>query len=110
MTKPTQTVADLEWPLQEWDYEKNNELMLFPDQLGKGSSKLAWWKCPVGHSYQQIIHRKVSRHSGCPVCSGHLTVPGINDFATVYPELAKEWHPTSQTRTVHLTRWAVCVS
>ena len=75
-----------------WDYEKNGELN--PAELTCGSEKKVWWKCPKGHSYQQIIQRKTSRNLGCPVCSGHLTVSGVNDFATFYPEAAKEWHPT----------------
>ena len=75
-----------------WDYEKNGELN--PAELTCGSKKKVWWKCPKGHSYQQIIHKKTSRNFGCPVCSGHLTVSGVNDFATFYPEAAKEWHPT----------------
>ncbi len=40
------------------------------------------------------IDRRTLRGSNCPICSGHRTVKGINDFATVYPEMAKEWHPT----------------
>ena len=30
----------------------------------------------------------------CPICTGHRTVSGVNDFATVCPDIAKEWHPT----------------
>ena len=76
--------------LEQWDYKKN---VLPPEEITHGSHDIVWWKCPVGHSYQQSINRKATRHSGCPVCSGHLTVPGVNDFATIYPEMAKEWHP-----------------
>lgn len=71
---------------------KKNSLK--PEEVMPGSHETVWWKCKAGHSYQQPINKKTSRKTGCPVCSGHLTVPGVNDFATVYPELAKEWHPT----------------
>ena len=84
-------VSDIEPLMQEWDFEKND---ILPQEVTCGSNKRVWWKCQNGHSYQQIVHKKVSRNAGCPVCSGHLTVPGINDLATVYPEIAKEWHPT----------------
>ena len=82
--------TDPELSLQ-WDYERNT---LTPKDVSRGSGQKVWWRCDKGHTYQQTIHKKTSRNFGCPVCSGHLTVAGINDFATCYPELAKEWHPT----------------
>lgn len=90
-TGAKQYVSDIESLMQEWDFEKNDVL---PQEVTYGSGKRIWWKCQSGHSYQQTVHKKVSRNAGCPVCSGHLTIPGINDLATVYPEIAKEWHPT----------------
>lgn len=75
----------------QWDTSKN---LSVPQEVTYGSNKMVWWKCSHGHSYQMTVHKKVSRNAGCPICSGHKTVAGINDFATCYPELAKEWHPT----------------
>ena len=77
--------------ISQWDYDKNS---LQPNAVTHGSHEKVWWKCEQGHSYQQAINKKTSRKTGCPVCSGHLTISGVNDFATSYPELAKEWHPT----------------
>lgn len=77
--------------LKYWDYEKNT---ISPDQVSHGSNKMVWWKCENGHSYEMQVHKRVSRSLGsCPICSGHRTVSGVNDFATCYPEIAKEWHP-----------------
>ncbi|MBQ6848572.1 MAG: zinc-ribbon domain-containing protein [Clostridia bacterium] len=78
--------------MAEWDWEKNADFD--PTKITCGSGKKVWWKCPRGHSYQKIVYKKVSRAKSCPVCSGHKTVAGVNDFATHYPELAEEWHPT----------------
>ena len=77
--------------VESWDYQKNTKT---PQEVSYGSGAIVWWKCPAGHSYQQAIYKKVSRNHGCPVCSGHRTVSGVNDFATTFPEIAKEWHPT----------------
>lgn len=77
--------------LEQWDYQRNEKT---PQEITHGSNEIVWWKCSKGHSYQQSIHKKTSRNSGCPVCSGHLTVSGVNDFAATYPEIAREWHPT----------------
>ncbi len=76
--------------IQFWDFEKNE---IRPDEVTRESHKKVWWTCPQRHSYKMTVHKKVSRNAGCPVCSGHKTVKGVNDFATLYPELAKEWHP-----------------
>lgn len=72
--------------LDQWDYQKND---ISPQQVSHGSGKKVWWKCSNGHSYQQAISKKTSRNFGCPVCSGHLTVSGINDFATCFPAWLK---------------------
>lgn len=78
--------------MSEWDWEKNDNTVI--ERLTEGSNKLVWWVCSKGHSYQKTIHKKTSRSSSCPVCSGHLTVSGVNDFATCYPSIAEEWHPS----------------
>lgn len=31
--------------------------------------------------------------SGCPACANRVIIPGENDLATTYPELARQWHP-----------------
>ena len=73
-----------------WDIDKNT---ISPQSVTYGSYMLVWWKCFNGHSFQKRISKMVKNLS-CPICSGHLIVDGINDFATYYPEIAKEWHPT----------------
>ena len=80
--------------LEEWDYEKNT---LSPTEVGSGSKKAAWWKCPNGHSYEMEIHSRAgSQKCGCPYCSvpAKRVLNGFNDLQTRYPDLAKEWHPT----------------
>ena len=38
---------------------------------------------------------KISRQrSGCPVCANRMVLAGVNDLATINPELARQWHPT----------------
>ena len=80
----------------EWDYDKNNTLGIYPDQITYGSDKKVWWICQYGHEWQASInHRTNKSHPrGCPVCAGKTVVIGFNDLATVNPNLALEWHPT----------------
>ena len=75
----------------QWNYEKNGDLT--PQQVSYGSTKKVWWRCEKGHEWQAKISFR-SRGSGCPVCAGQAVVPGDNDFASAYPELAAQWHPT----------------
>ena len=78
--------------MAEWDYEKNNLIGLFPDKLLHKSNKKAWWKCPYGHSWQMEIYHRTDGRT-CPFCANKRVLIGFNDLTTLYPELAKEWHP-----------------
>ena len=41
------------------------------------------------------LYRRACRTGGgCPACSGKVLVEGVNDVATVHPEIAAQWHPT----------------
>lgn len=77
--------------LSEWEYEKNGDLT--PDNVTYGSHKKVWWKCEKGHEWQAIIKSRISG-CGCPVCGMRLLVSGINDLATIHPELISQWHPS----------------
>lgn len=74
--------------LQEWDYEKNNDIS--PENYTKGSNKYVWWLCSEGHSWKASINSRVSGN-GCPYCSGNKVLRGYNDLSTTYPDLIKEW-------------------
>ncbi len=92
---------------KEWDYEGNGSLQ--PSDVTKGSSLDIHWECiNCGHKWVSKIHRRVSKNyeTGCPLCGYHWSdgkihspnttavIQGVNDLASQYPELAKEWHPT----------------
>lgn len=77
---------------KEWHPTKNGKLT--PWNVIAGSQKKVWWLCPEGHEYQQSLIKRTSRDYSCPICSGHKALAGYNDFATKYPQQAREWHPT----------------
>ena len=57
------------------------------------------WRCKEGHTYEALISSRI-RNRGCAVCAGRLVIPGVNDLATLRPELAQEaygWDPTTLT-------------
>ena len=73
---------------EEFDREANGDLT--PDNLSVGSRKTASWNCRAGHRYEQIVERRNAGY-GCPFCSGQRFERGTNDFASLFPRLAKEW-------------------
>ena len=86
--------------LLEWNYIKNNKLK--PDYLTSGSNKKVWWTCSkCGHEW---LARIADRCKGtqCPQCRTQLqaekyvqfVIQSKGSLADIYPEIAKEWHPT----------------
>lgn len=54
---------------QEWNYELNNSLGLFPDRVAPHSDKKAWWICKTcGHTWYAKIDGRTRMNAGCPEC------------------------------------------
>lgn len=73
----------------DWNNVKNGELM--PQNVTAHSHKKVWWKCSCGHEWCASVGDR-SAGRGCPICSGRQLMEGVNDFATIFPELAAEWY------------------
>ena len=68
-----------------------------PSTIVAKSNKEVSWKCIQGHQWIAPVERRTSG-SGCPYCSGRLPIFGVNDLATLNPELASEadgWDPST---------------
>ena len=75
--------------IQEWNYEKNGSLR--PEELLAGTARKVWWKCSTcGYEWRASIASRTSG-VGCPLCSNKTVVCGINDLATLRPDLLEEW-------------------
>lgn len=72
--------------------EKN--LPLTAADVFAGSSKSYWWTCTNGHEFEATASNRSAAKSGCPVCLHRLIITGVNDAATLYPQLVGEFHPT----------------
>lgn len=88
----SETVANYPVIAKEWDYEKNSPLT--PSDVTVGSNKKMWWICPKGHSYSTTAWNRIKNGSGCTICIGKKVLPGFNDLASQYPDIASEFHPT----------------
>lgn len=78
--------------LRQWHPTRNEGLT--PRDLTYGSKRKVWWQCGKGHEWQAVVHTRTGGGSGCPVCAGKRVLAGVNDLATVRPDLVPEWHPT----------------
>lgn len=76
----------------QWDKEKNGNLT--PQNVTAYSNRKVWWKCDLGHQYQAAVASRTMQGGGCPYCAGKKVLPGFNDLATLFPDLAAQWHPT----------------
>lgn len=72
----------------EWNYEKNGDLT--PATVSSHSNKAVWWICGKKHEWKASINSRVNGN-GCPYCSNKRVLPGFNDLATLFPEIASEW-------------------
>lgn len=83
--------AKLDFPhlYEQWSARNSKELS---DYVSNSREKV-WWVCgKVGHEWSQSVRSRVRAVGKCPICSGHILVPGVNDLATLNPVLAAEWH------------------
>ncbi len=81
-------VAEL---LASFDFESNADADV--TKILVWSTKKLHWRCDSGHAWvaSPTSRMRGTRASGCPVCKGRIAVPGVNDVATLYPNLAAEF-------------------
>ena len=73
---------------KEWNYEKNGTLR--PENFSPRSGHKVWWKCSRGHEWIATIDSR-AHGNGCQKCSGRRVEPGVNNVATLAPQLLEEW-------------------
>lgn len=78
----------------EWHPTKNGDLK--PCDVKAGSAKKVWWMCERGHEWMAVIGSRANKNNPrkCPYCSNKKMLIGYNDFATRFPDIARQWHPT----------------
>lgn len=73
----------------EWHPVRNGALQ--PRDVMPGTRKKVWWQCEKGHEWQAAVGSRV-QGAGCPVCMGKRVIPGENDMASHFPDIAAQWH------------------
>lgn len=73
----------------QWHPTKNDGLAA--SDVTANSHKKVWWLGACGHVWDAPVSERV-RGRGCPICKGKRVVAGINDLATVFPDIATHWN------------------
>lgn len=76
----------------QWHPGKNGSLT--PQSVVSGSYAKVWWQCGKGHEWQATVLSRTSNSNGCPICAGKQVIPGENDLASAFPQIAAQWHPS----------------
>lgn len=81
---------------KEWHPTLNGDLS--PKDVTLGSGRRIWWICEKGadHVWQARVAQRTGAGSACPFCAGKA-VSETNCLASVYPQVADEWHPTNNS-------------
>ena len=99
--------------INRWDYTKNNTL---PTDYTFASGKKVWFFCQeCNQSTLRSIANIGNSPNSCSICSGKIVIQGVNDFATLYPELLDEWDyekntklPSEISKTSKYKVWWIC--
>lgn len=106
-------VSDIPELAQQWDQESNG--CNTPENTTAYSNKKVSWICDKGHKWDSVVSSR-TRGNGCPYCSGRKKIPGVNDFATLHPDIARQWDdkknktslPNDMSSSSHKKVWWVC--
>ena len=91
---PTNSLAALHPAISaQWHPTKNGELK--PEEVVAGSHQKAWWQCPKepDHEWVASVVSRTRLRTDCLMCAGR-NVSSSNSLASLYPEIAAQWHPT----------------
>lgn len=74
--------------VKEWS-SKNEPLR--PSMITAATHRKVIWRCKLGHEWTASVKSRTVNGTGCPYCSHNFVLPGFNDLASRFPEIAAEW-------------------
>lgn len=82
----------------EWEQQEDG---LTPSDVTTQSNVEVQWKCSIcGGMWKTSVYAR-TQGNGCPYCQKRVLVCGENDLASQFPEVAKEWDNTRNTKKAH---------
>jgi len=77
--------------LEQWDHTGN--VGIDPQQLGPGSHRKVWWRCPRGHHWQAEVANRTRDGGRCPHCSRPNTSPTLAAYPEILAQADARAHP-----------------
>ena len=80
---------------KQWHPTLNGDLT--PFDIPPNYNKLVWWYCDsCKQAWDRIPAVRIRNGDNdlCPICTGRRYCKGVNDVATLFPNLVIAWHPT----------------
>ena len=72
--------------LAEGMVAKNEPLR--PSMITAATHRKVIWRCKLGHEWTASVKSRTVNGTGCPYCSHNFVLPGFNDLASRFPEIA----------------------
>lgn len=88
-SKQWQTALD-KFPELAKEWSPKNE-PLRPSMITAATHRKVIWQCKLGHEWTASVKSRTVNGTGCPYCSHNFVLPGFNDLASRFPEIAAEW-------------------
>lgn len=82
---------DLAYKFPDIAKEWSSTNAMQPEDVVFGYAKKVSWECEEGHEWEDTVSNRTLLGRGCPYCVGAKPVKGVNDLATLYPDVAKQW-------------------
>ena len=80
---------------KQWHPTLNGDLM--PSNIPPNYAGKVWWYCETckqAWDRSPGVRIRKGEKDPCPICSGRRYCKGVNDIATLHPDLVCAWHPT----------------
>lgn len=73
-----------------WHPTDNGALTARRVTAGSGA-RVVWWCRTHQYAWTATVASRALAGRGCPVCGGQQVLPGVNDLATLRPDVAQYW-------------------
>ena len=85
-----------------WSIQILNQIRIKRERMSKGVKRVSYEKgysvkCIKDDYIYEVLETSIPKNCGCPVCSNHKVIKGINDIATTHPAVAQSFENIEET-------------
>lgn len=85
-----------------WAIKVLSQIRIKRERMSKGIKRTSYERgysveCTKDGYIFEVLETSIPKNCGCPVCSNHKVIKGLNDIATTHPEVAKYFENIEET-------------